>query len=88
MFSGFFSCIKKRYRVTGAGRRSASGGDYQRASFVEVGLSHRVLAAGSGNTIPSAGYEVVLPQGVVVRVPSDFDPAQVTGLLRAVASAC
>ncbi len=71
-----------------ARRRSASGGDGQRASFVEVGLSDRVLAAGSGNAMSSAGYEVVLPQGVVVRVPSDFDPAQVTGLLRAVASAC
>ena len=36
----------------------------------------------------AAFVEVVLPQGVVVRVPGNFDPAQVTGLLRAVVSAC
>jgi hypothetical protein len=71
-----------------ARRRSASGGDGKRASFVEIGLSSRVLSAGSGNAFPSAGYEIVLPHGVVVRVPGDFDPGQVTGLLRAVASAC
>ncbi len=71
-----------------ARRRPASSGDGKRASFVEVGLPRRVLAAGSGSTMPLAGYEVVLPHGVVVRVPGDFDPAQVTGLLRAVASAC
>jgi len=71
-----------------AQRRSGSRGEAKRASFVEVGLSSRMLSTGSGGTMPLAGYEVVLPHGVVVRVPSDFDPDQVTGLLRAVASAC
>ena len=71
-----------------ARRRAASDGNDKRASFIEVGLSRRVLAAGSGHALSSAGYEIVLPDGVVVRLPGDFDPEQVTGLLRAVASAC
>jgi hypothetical protein len=69
-------------------RRSASGGKGARASFVEVGLSSRVLAAGSGNALPSAGYEIVLPNGPLIRLPVDFDPDQVSRLLGAVASAC
>ncbi len=60
----------------------------RRASFVEVGLSRRMLAAGSGNALPSVGYEIVLPSGPVIRLPVDFDPDQVSRLLRAVASAC
>ena len=33
-------------------------------------------------------YEIVLPGGRVLRVPADFDPANVARLIRAVESAC
>ena len=79
---------KKGRTAKPARRRSVSDGNGRRASFVEVGLCSRVVAAGSGNALPSAGYEIVLPSGPLIRVPVGFDPDQVSRLLRAVASAC
>ena len=73
-------------------RKPASRGTGADATFVEVALptatERAAVTRSPGSASASCCYEVVLPQGVVVRVPVDFDPAQVTGLLRAVVSAC
>jgi hypothetical protein len=49
------------------------------------------LTAPVSSTAPSrcsAGYEVILPRGAVIRLPVDFDSARVGRLIRAAASAC
>lgn len=54
------------------------------AGFVE-------LTVPVSSTVPSrcsAGYEVILPRGVVIRLPADFDSHRVAQLIRAAASAC
>lgn len=79
-------------RVRRRRRKPASRGTGADATFVEVALpiaTERVAVTRSCESASSScRYEIVLPQGMVVRVPVDFYPAQVTGLLRAVVSAC
>jgi hypothetical protein len=60
----------------------------ERATFVEVGLSGRRSAPGFEGALPAPGYEVVLPGGALIRVPIDFDPDQVSRLVRVVTSSC
>jgi len=59
----------------GTGRRSRSSAD----SFVEVKLTDEAR---------SAGYEVVLSGGRVIRLPQTFDAETVTRLITAVEAAC
>lgn len=60
------------------------------ASFVEVALPGVVSALPSTTPVAAstAGYEVVLPGGFLIRLPGDFDPDKASRLLRAVASTC
>jgi len=54
------------------------------AGFVE-------LAVPVSSTVPSrcpSGYELVLPRGVVIRLPVDFDSDRVAQLISVAASAC
>ncbi len=73
-------------------RDSASRGAGTHAAFIEVALpvatERTAVTRSTAVVTASCCYEVVLPQGGVVRVPSDSDPVQVLGLLRAVVLAC
>ena len=67
-------------RKQGRRRDSAAGRRRGRAGFVEVALPRGVLPAGSAIPISSctspAGYEIVLPDGSLIRLPGDFDPGK------------
>jgi hypothetical protein len=54
------------------------------AEFVEL----TVPVSSTAPSRCSAGYEVILPRGVVIRLPVDFDSDRVAPLIRAAASAC
>jgi hypothetical protein len=67
-------------RQVRGGRRSMIGG---RGGFVEVALPRGVDGAPA-----SGGYELLLPGGVGLRLPDDFDPARVAQLVQALVAAC
>jgi hypothetical protein len=46
------------------------------------------LSSGFEDAPAATGYEVVLPSGALIRVPVDFDPDQVSRLVRAVIVSC
>lgn len=52
----------------------AAGGDDTPPSFVEI----------QGHAVESASFELVVPGGVVVRVPVHFDESELSRLLKAV----
>ena len=72
------------------GRSTARGA--ARTGFVEVALPSGSGFASSphGTAVVSSGhgYEIVLPGGVGLRLPDDFDRERVVQLLQAVAAAC
>lgn len=73
-------------------RDSTAGGRRGRAGFVEVALPRGVLPAGSVIPISSCtcppSYEIVLPDGSLIRLPGNFDPEKVSQLIHAVVLAC
>jgi len=81
--------VGMKARIPESIRGPVTAGDQaERATFVEVGLSGRRLVPGVEGVLPVPGYEVVLPGGVLIRVPIDFDPDQVSRLIRVVTSSC
>jgi hypothetical protein len=62
-------------RHSGSGRRTSRPEPVRFAEFELVGSGAR-------------RYEILLPGGRILRVPTDFDPDQVARLIRAVESAC
>jgi hypothetical protein len=54
------------------------------AEFVEFALPESSTASSRC----SSGYEMILPRGVVIRLPVDFDSDRVAQLITAAASAC
>ena len=76
---------RRGHRPTARGRRAA-------AKFAEVLLPSRVSAAGAPMSVapdvPLTGYEIVLANGSLIRLPSAFDPKRVSQLIGLVASAC
>jgi len=75
----------RTYGATASRRRTA-------AEFAELVLPDRVLAAGPPGAVtpgmPPAGYEIVLANGSLIRLPGDFDPEKVSQLLGLVAPPC
>ncbi len=71
------------------GRRGRRAG---RSGFVELALPGGASSAaprGATAIIPvSDRYELVLPGGVGLRLPDDFDPERVARLVQALAAAC
>ncbi len=89
----------KRKLIGTAGRnrqgrrgRSPARGGRGRSEFVEVSLPGGISAAGSVRSNASggflSGYEIILPDGLLIRLADDFDPAKVSALICAVALAC
>ena len=76
----------------GRGRRGRRAHGTGRVGFVEVALprgSAFVPARRAPSRVsPSDRYELILPGGVRLRLPDDFDPARVARLVQAVAAAC
>ncbi len=74
------------------GRDSAAGRRRGPAGFVEVALPRGVLPTDSVPPISSCtsppGYEIVLPDGSLIRLPGNFDPEKVSQLIHAVVLAC
>jgi len=68
--------------------RGGSGNDT--AKFAEVVLPGRVVTTGAAESAdrPRAGYEIVLADGLVIRLPGDFDPEKVSQLIDLVAPTC
>jgi len=58
------------------------------AGFVELALPRAVVAGGARRALsvapPAGRYELVLPGGVGLRLPDDFDPQRVARLVQAV----
>ncbi len=86
---------KRRLRGTddaGGGRRVRRPRRAGRRGFVEVALrrgSSCAPALGAATLIPAANrYELVLPGGVGLRLPEDFDPERVARLVQALTAAC
>jgi hypothetical protein len=86
---------RRRLRATdgAAGRpRERRASRAVRRGFVEVALS-RGSASVSALRVPSSvptsdRYELVLPGGVGLRLPDDFDPERVARLVRELIAAC
>ena len=92
-----FSWWKRKLRDTGdrsSRRRSRPTATRRRpeARFTEVMWPGRVFARGapaaSTSDARSAGYEIVLGDGLVIRLPGDFEPEKVSQLIDLVAPAC
>jgi hypothetical protein len=86
---------KRRLRATeGAdgGHRERGAGRAVRRGFVEVALprgSASIAALRAPSSVPTSdGYELVLPGGVGLRLPDDFDAERVARLVRALVAAC
>lgn len=75
------SAPKRAY--SGSGGSSTSD-----AKFVEVEVSNLGMAEAATASAGIAGYEVVLPRDVVIRLPADFDPDKASQLIAVVQSAC
>jgi len=74
-----------------SGRSTATRGRRE-AKFTEVMWPGRVFAGGAPIAArpesPSGGYEIVFADGLLIRLPGDFDPEKVSQLLGLVVSAC
>jgi len=72
--------------------RSMAGHSRGRESAEFVELPGPVSSTAAMSSAPpsrcSAGYEVILPRGTVIRFPMDFDSDRVARLISVVASAC
>jgi hypothetical protein len=86
---------KRRLKGTddaGSGRRVRRPRRAGRNGFVEVALSRgsaSVSALHSPPSVPASDrYELVLPGGVGLRLPEDFDPERVARLVRELVAAC
>jgi len=59
------------------------------ATFTEVRWPGRVLANGAAITgARPGGYEIVLADGALIRLPGDFDPEKASQLISLVAPGC
>lgn len=76
---------QRRSRSTTTRRRPES-------RFTEVIWPGRLLAGGppvaATSDARSGAYEIVLPHGLVIRLPGDFDPERVSQLIGLVAPGC
>lgn len=86
---------KRRLRATDVvdgGRRERRAGRAVRSGFVEVALSRgsaSVSTRRAASGVPTADrYELVLPGGVGLHLPDDFDAERVARLVRALVAAC
>ena len=86
---------KRRLRATGGTGRERRGrrvGSRRRARFVEVALPHGASFApaprGSSLAPTSNRYELVLPGGVGLWLPDDFDPERVARLVQVLVAVC
>jgi hypothetical protein len=92
-----FAWWKRRLRSVGqrdrqgSGRSTATRGRRE-AKFAEVMWPGRVFAGGAPIVVrpesPSGGYEIVFADGLLIRLPGDFDPEKVSQLLGLMVSAC
>jgi len=83
--SGTFAWWKRKLRADAGTESAGSGAGSRRGpSRTDPLRFMEVAVVGAGRE----RYEIVLPGGRVVRVPADFDPANVARLIRAVESAC
>jgi hypothetical protein len=73
-------------RTSGKKYASAKTGSVT-ARFIEMPLDHSCVPNGQG-AMPPAGYEVMLPDGPMIRLPHDFDPDRVERLVLALQSSC
>jgi len=90
-----FAWWKGRFRGTGERAdhrksRSTARGRRREAEFTEVMWPGRVLADGMAATRDASlgGYEIVLGDGLSLRLPGDFDPEKVSQLIALVAPRC
>lgn len=91
-----FGWWKRRLMGTSAGRRKRGRRpaevtrDDGRLAFVELAWPGQRISSGSPRGMPansSAGiYEIVLPGGVLLRLPGDFDAERVAQLVQVVAA--
>jgi hypothetical protein len=76
---------RRRSRPTATRRRPE-------AKFTEVRWPGRVLTGGAPvvatSDAHSGAYEIVLTDGLLIRLPGDFDPTKVSQLIGLVASRC
>ena len=86
---------KRRLKGTddaGGGRPARQPSRAGRKGFVEVALrrgSSSVPALRTSFLVPaSVRYELMLPGGVGLRLPDDFDPERVARLVQALAATC
>jgi hypothetical protein len=86
---------KRRLRGTdapGGGRRGRWTGGPAPTGFVELPLPRAASARRVWHTLSGASsaqcYELVLPSGVELRLPEDFDPQRVARLVQALGAAC
>lgn len=72
--------------------RSTTTRSRPEAKFAEVKWPDRMLAGGvpvaATSDARSGGYEIVLTDGLLIRLPGDFDPTKVSQLIGLVASRC
>lgn len=83
---------RRRGRPT-SGQRAAAGGTRRAgAKFAEVVLPGRVLTTGAARSVspdtPATGYEIVVADGFLMRLPGNFDPEKVAQLIGLVAPPC
>jgi len=82
----------RRREDAGGGRRARPPRRAGRQGFVEVALprgSSSVSALRTSFLVPASDrYELMLPGGVGLRLPDDFDPERVARLVQALAAAC
>jgi hypothetical protein len=93
--AGTLAWWKRRFRATGGaagGRRERRAGRAVRSGFVEVALpggSASATAWRAASSVPSSDrYELMLPGGVGLRLPDDFDAERVARLVQALVAAC
>ena len=76
---------RRRQRSTASSRRRS-------AKFAEVVWPRRMLTTGAAKSMsvdrPATGYEIVLADGLLIRLPGDFDPEKVSQLIDLVAPTC
>ena len=74
------------------GRRGRRARRAERSGFVEVSLPHGSASSSARRAAfivpPSDRYELVLPGGVCLRLPDDFDAERVVRLVRELVAAC
>jgi hypothetical protein len=83
---------KRRLRATDGADGGRQAGRAVRSGFVEVAVprgSASVRALRAPSSVPTSDrYELVLPGGVGLHLPDDFDPERVARLVRELVAAC